>query len=359
MNRTRVLYLTITSEIGGSDLTILRVIRHLDKGRFQTFMVFPKDGPLVPEFAKAGCAPVIVPMMKLRRTRDPRYFAEFFARFVPTVLALARIIRQRRIDIVHSNTMHNLYGWAAALATGRRHVWHIREIPIKPRWVRWLEAFLVKHFSHRIVVMSEAIADLYRGKRGIDPRVARKMRKVYDGVDISEFSPQVSGERIRREMGLSADTPLVGMVTRLDPWKGVDVFIRAAAMVSEEMPEARFLIAGGPIEGRERYGRELGDLAEGLGLDGRLLFAGWRYKYKDIPEVMNALDVHVHASTLPEPYGLTNIEAMACGTVTIASDLGGPRELVEHGISGVLVEPGAPGLLARAILDYSQERWAR
>jgi glycosyltransferase involved in cell wall biosynthesis len=172
-----------------------------------------------------------------------------------------------------------------------------------------------------------------------------------DGIDLERFNPRVSGERIRRELGVSDSERLVGFVARLDPWKGAEVFVRAAAEVSRARNDTRFLVCGGELPGYETYASDLGRLARDLGIEDRVLFTGWKYRLDDIPEVMAALDVMVHASIRPEPFGLVIVEAMATATPVVAADDGGVREVVEPGVTALLARPGDHDGVAGAVLE--------
>lgn len=345
---SKILYLQSTSEIAGTDITLLRTVELLDKEKYEIHVVFPHEGPLVEHYRKAGCRIHFVPaMVKLTRHKGFSHVLKYAASYVPCLFHLTRLIRAEGIDLVHTNTIHNLQGFLAARAAGRPHVWHIREIVVQSRLVRWLEVGLVKLFSTRFIVMSNAIGEMFLGKRRGFPR---NIVKLYDGIDLEEFHPGISGKRIRGELEIPDSTPLVGTVTRLDPWKGIEIFLEAARHVLAEMPNVQFLVCGGEIEGHQGYEQRLRKRAEELGVGKSVSFTGWKYRHDDIPEVYGALDVSVQCPIYPEPYGLANLEAMACGVPVVAVDLGGPKELCLDGKTGHLVPPNQPRAVADAIL---------
>jgi len=138
------------------------------------------------------------------------------------------------------------------------------------------------------------------------------------------------------------------MATRLQRWKGVHVFLDAAAQVLNQIPEARFIIVGGTLFGLEQeYAAELRRRAEHLKLAGSVRFAGFR---SDVIRFYGAADLVVHSSIEPEPFGMVLLEAMACAKPVVASNCGGPREVVMNGITGLLVPPKDAQQLAQAIL---------
>jgi len=346
----KILYLQSTSEIGGSDITLLRTLEVLDKKKFEPHVVLPNEGPLVEAFRKAGCrVHFLSSMRKLTSRKGIGYLFLYLIGYLPAVLRLVRLIRRERINLVHSNTIHNLYGFMAAMLSRRPHVWHVREIVVQSRLMRTLETFFVRRFSARFIVMSDAIAEAFRMKDGSFPP---NLSKLYDGIDPEEYHPRVSGKRIRDELGLSDGTPLVGIVCRLDPWKGLDVFLKSAALIHQKRPDAKFLICGGEIDGHEGYEAVLRGQVEALGIaGGSVFFTGWRYRHRDIPEVYGAMDVSVQCPVYPEPYGLANIEAMSCGVPVVAVAQGGPMELCVHGETAILVPPNDPRAIADAVVS--------
>jgi glycosyltransferase involved in cell wall biosynthesis len=294
----------------------------------------------------AGAKVIIVPMMQLRSRLSPGYLGAYLTKFWPTVWRLGRIIRQENAALVHTNSLYVLYGaWAAVIAR-RPHIWHVREIPEGvPRLVLALMAVLT---SKRVIAMSKAVASIFPS--------LRRVVAVPDGIDLNEFHPYISGIGVRSELQIASDRPLVTFVGRLDPWKGVDIFLKAAARVTEVRKDVEFLVCGGELPGYERYAESLRSIASGIG--GRVHLAGWRYCPSDIPEVMAASDILVHTSVKPEPFGLVLLEAMATGRPVIAAEGGGVGEVVGAD-TAVLVPPGEPDRLAEAILALLSDECRR
>lgn len=329
-----------SSEIGGSDVCLLRLVAGLDRTRFQAFVALPKEGPLSGALRASGATVLVEPCMHRLSTRlGAAHYVRYAAGYPLAVWRLARLIRREGIDLVHTNTLHALHGFAAAWLARRPHVWHVREIVLQSRVMRRLELFLARRFADRILAMSGAIAAMFAP-------APRQLAVLHDGIDLNAFRPDqrtAGGPLVRRELGLAADDVVAGVVCRLDHWKGVDVFLRAAARV----PQAKFIVAGGAVEGREEFAASLHALARGLGVDVR--FTGWRYGPERIAELHAALDVLVLPSVWPEPFGLVLLEAMASGKPVIATRHGGPLEIVAEGETGLLVAPGDVDELAAAM----------
>jgi glycosyltransferase involved in cell wall biosynthesis len=151
---------------------------------------------------------------------------------------------------------------------------------------------------------------------------------------------------LRREWGVEPDEVLVGQVGRLSAWKGPEDLLAAAAQVAARRDKVRFVLVGDVVPGEEERLGRLRAQSAALGLEDRVIWAGFR---TDVPQVMAALDLLVLPSRLPEPFGMVLLEAMATGKPVIATDQGGPREIVRDGETGFLVPPGDPTALAEAI----------
>lgn len=341
----KVLFVHTTSEVGGSDVSLAQIVERLDPARYRAVVALPSDGPLVARLEAAGAEVAVLPRMrKLTSRKGTAGLAAFAAGYPLGVASLAALIRRTNSDLVHTNTIHNLYGWAAARLTGRPHVWHVREIVWQSAALRRVERALALGFSCRVIVTSAAVGRMFE-RDGVMPA---RVVTVANGVDTGRFTTGTSG-RVRADFGIPDASPIVGAASRLDVWKGLEDFIDAAALVHRARPDVRFVIAGGAIEGLEAYARDLRARASLRGLDGVMIFAGWKYGPAEMPEFFRSIDVFVLPSREPEPFGLVVLEAMASGRPVIATAHGGPLEIVRDGETGVLVEPGRADALATAV----------
>jgi glycosyltransferase involved in cell wall biosynthesis len=350
VDRLRILYVQPNSEVGGSDICLLRLVRALDPDRYEPIVLLPGDGPMVPLYKQAGARVIFTPMRQLRTKLSPWYQLNYLVRFLPTVLRIAGIIGREKIDLVHSNSLYCPYGAFAAWIKKRPHLWHLRELPPQLPIATAIYAAMVRKLSIRIASMTRGCAERLFGAAKVPAAVV----VLHDGIDTTEFSPDADGQSVRQELGVG-DAPLIGFVARLDPWKGLDVFLRAASEVTGPFPEARFVVAGGAPSGYEKYAAQMRELATSLNLDGKMQFVGFRYGAKDMPRLMAALDIFCHTAIEPEPFGLVLIEAMACGRPVIAAKAGGPLEIVADGETGMLIPPGDTAAYAAAIIGLLRD----
>jgi glycosyltransferase involved in cell wall biosynthesis len=332
---------------------LTRIVERLDRRRFDPVAVLPSPGPLVEKLAQQGCRVIIAEdMLKLTSRRGRAYILRYAGNYPRAVWRLARTIRQERIDLVHTNTLHNLYGFLAAKLTGRPHVWHVREIVVQSDVVRPVELFLARRFSDRVIVTSQAVGEMFSNGNGVLPP---NLVKIPNSINVEEFHPRNCGAQLVHDLGLAPDTPLVGLVCRLDHWKGVDTFLQAAAICRKQFPQCHYVIVGGAIEGREEYAAAMERLAHELELGDVVHFTAWRYQPKDMPQVHAALSILVLASSWPEPFGLVLLEAMATGKPVVATNHGGPAEICVNGETAILVPPRDPPSMAEAILTLLRD----
>ncbi len=348
-----ILFVHSSDELYGADVVLYELTRRLHREKFRPLVVVPTDLPYKGELSTAlqesGVPVYRVNMGVLRR----RYFnplgaISLGARFLWGTQWLWRLIRRENVALVHSNTSAVLCGAYAAALANRPHVWHVHEIIERPYSVR---RFLSHHFNHYtdwVVAISNAVRDQIRvDTEAVDSRLT----VIPDAVDTEKFNPAVSGQAVRREWGITPDQLLFGVVGRVHYWKGQDVFIEAAAEVAAAVPKARFVVVGDVVPGSEHFLEPLKTRVQELGLAERFIWAGYR---QDTPEVMAALDALVLPSTLPEPFGMVLLEAMATGQPVIASAHGGPLEIIVAEETGLFFQPGSAPHLAQAMIRLAE-----
>jgi glycosyltransferase involved in cell wall biosynthesis len=329
------------AERGGSDQALLRMVRSLPRPEFECHVVVPAEPPLRPDFEAAAVEVHVVPMRRISRSHRRRDWIGYALAWPVTVVRLARLLRQLDIDVVHTNSFHSWYGWAASLLARRPHVWHGREIVVQSNAALAVERFLIPRFSARVLSMSHAIADQLDG---VDVVV------VHETPDPDEFTPGRAG-RFRPRVPIDDRVPLVGAAGRIDSWKGVDVLLDAFARVRASRADVELVVAGGPVRGKEALFASLATTARATpGVH-------WLGARDDVADVLADLDLFVLPSTEPEPYGLVLVEALMSGTPVIATDAGGPREIIAEAAlgSGRLVPVGNHEALATAILAALDE----
>jgi glycosyltransferase involved in cell wall biosynthesis len=333
----RILSVQPVAERGGSDQALLRLVRSLPRGEFDFHIALPGPSPLAAEFAAAGATLHVVPMQRLSTSHGAGEWGGYVAGWPVAVARLTALARRLRVDVVHSNSLHSWYGWAVARLLGRPHVVHAREIVVQSRAARRVERALCRHFATRVIAVSYAVA------AQLDPA---NVVVLDEYLDPDEFSPARAGT-FRARVGIPDDAPLVGAVARLDPLKGLDVLLDAYAAARARQPGLHLVVVGSPVLGQDAYAADLrariAATPQAQLLEGR----------DDIPDVMADLDVLAFPSVEPESYGLVLVEALSSGTPVVATDHGGPPEIVTRATPGAgrVVRPGDPEALTAALLE--------
>ena len=339
MGKTRILYVSHVTEMSGAEFCLLHTMAGLERERYRLFLVCPREGPLVEEARSLGVQVAFLPILpRMEFLRNP--FVGCFS-LVRSWIGLANLIRREGIQIMHANAlMPSIYAGLVAKALGIPAILHLRDTYRGSRFKVRLQLFLSRVVSHRIIAASQAASEPF----GAD----RKMVVIHDGVDTSIFSPDRDTRSLKEEFAISHET-VVGMVAKLVPQKGVGVFIEAAAQVATRICEVKYLIVGDVIfEEEKKYKRAFQKRVRELALEDKVIFTGFR---REMPQFYSLFDIFVHPPIYPDALPGVVYEAMACGRPVIASRIGGIPEIVSHGETGVLVEPGNPTALAAAIIS--------
>jgi glycosyltransferase involved in cell wall biosynthesis len=362
----RVLFVNPVSELGGSERSLLDVLAALGQSApdLDRSLLLFSDGELAVRARALGMEVAIEPLpaalgglgefgSAVRSDERAVRLARAALASPGCLLALRRCILSRRPDILHTNGM-KAHVLAAAAAPELRRVVHLRDFvserPLTSRILPWLGRRSV------LVANSQAVAeDALRVAPSLCARV------VYNGIDLSEFHPGPGDPgRLARLAGMgppTAGTLAVGLVATYGWWKGHRRFLEAAAEVRAALPEQplRFYVVGGPIygtRGSEVTREELVAVARSRGLEGSVGFVPFQ---RDTAAVYRDLDIAVHASERPEPFGRTIVEAMATGRAVVAARAGGAAELFVDHETAVGYDPAAPGALVAALLEVVRD----
>jgi glycosyltransferase involved in cell wall biosynthesis len=260
---------------------------------------------------------------------------------VPKIWPIVRTIRENEVDLTHVNTglRRGKPGIIASWLTKTPCICHVRMLGE-------LEPFdkIFARLVHYFICISRAVAENYV-VQGIP---AAKGTVVHNAIDLSEFLMDLDGASVRKEFGWDGQERLVGVIGRLDWWKGHEYFLQAMAEVAQENPNVRGLIVGEPETKpvNQEYYRNLRSLTASLHLGGKVIFTGFR---SDVPRILSALDVVVLSSSAPEPFGRVVIEGMAAGKPVAATAAGGVPEIITDGVDGLLVPCKDSKAMARAI----------
>jgi glycosyltransferase involved in cell wall biosynthesis len=344
----RVFFLIRSLEIGGAERQLVEIARGLDKNKFAvTVATFYDGGAFRPEMeAIEG-----VRLMSLGKGGRWDVF--------PFLRNLWKAVRANPPDVLFGDmSPANELGWVVGRIAGAKVVWAVQSSDVDFSYYGWLPAFL-----HALGARLSASADLIiansnAGRRSHEESgySADRMIVIHNGIDTAAYRPdRQAGARVRARWNVGPEEKLIGLAARLDPMKDHANFLRAAAILAEERPDARFACVG---TGPEGYARRLRDLDAALGVG-----AIWAGARRDMPAVFSALDLACCSSDSGEGFPNAIAEAMACGVPCVATKVGDLSLLL--GGTGVIVPPRDSRALAAGMkemlerLDSNEESCRR
>ncbi len=340
--RVKVLFVDHTSDVSGAQRALVDLVTALPAGVEPTVLCPPGElsDMLEREAGPTRAFRGTTGSLRLHPAQTPAALAELLAGGVAVRRAAAAV----GADLVHANSIRaGIMGAVAARLGGPPLVTHVHDCLPRTRAADAVCRLLATRSAAVIAVSAYTARVFDRG------RAPRRAYTLYNPVDFSAFDPAaLTHEAARAQLGLDG-RPTFGVVAQITPWKGQHVAVEALARVRERAPDAQLLIVGSTkfvsratrFDNRT-YERELHALVGRLGLRDAVHFWGER---RDVPRVLRALDALLVPSD-EEPLGRVIIEAMAMQTPVIATTVGGPPEVIEDGVTGLLAPPGAP------------ERWA-
>ncbi len=334
--RARVVFVDHCAQLSGAEIALARLVPALCEF-VDPLVLLGEEGPLVARLEEAGVEVQVLPLDE--RTREVRKDSvrsdaldlAAAAAVMPYTVSLARRVRAERADVVHTNSLKAaLYGGAAGRLARVPVVWHLRD-RIAEDYLPSTAVRAVRAASR--VLPSAVVANSSSTLSTLPPHQRRTVvQNVVPGPDLS---PAPRGDR-----------PLtLGVVGRLAPWKGQHVFLEAFAAAARGTG-VRAVLVGSVMFGEELYEQQLRLSVARLGLTDQVEFRGFR---EDVYGELSRVDVLVHCSTSPEPFGQVVVEGLAAGLAVVASNEGGPAEVVQHGVDGLLVAPRDPEALARTL----------
>jgi glycosyltransferase involved in cell wall biosynthesis len=330
---TTVLFIQGITQIGGAERELLVIVDRFPRCGFRPLVVCSGTGPLTEELAKRGVEVRFAPMPPWRKLFS-------YPRRAGAVRALREAILAVRPGLLHVNDIWWVPQTLRAVAGVRIPiVAHVRQ-EIEPPKVRRYELDKVD----LVLPMSSQIRQSLE-KGGVLPE---RLKVLHSGVDLGAVPDHEDGREIRRRFDIPVDALVLGTVANLFARKGYDVMLRALPEIVATFPQVHYLIVG---TGDVDYETRLRTMVRDLELESRVHFAGFQ---ESVYPCLAAMDLYVHPA-LMEGFGIAVLEAMAMRKPVVATTAGGLPEVAQDGDTGILVPPGDPDALARAVLLLLQD----
>jgi glycosyltransferase involved in cell wall biosynthesis len=366
LSAIKLLYLNPAGALGGAERVLLDSARIVQARRpdWRLELIASSQGGLVEEAQACGIANSVLrfPSMIAGLSETRKTMAELgrVGLALPAILEYSRALSaelvRRAPNLIHANGLKMQVLGAHALPEQCKLIWHLHDyVRSRPLMKRLLRRYAPR--CNAIIAVSHSVAaDIAQVLHGVTP-----IYTVHNGVALDEFSPDGMCVDLDGLSGLSppgSEVVRVGLVATGAWWKGHEVFLRALASLPQNAPVRGYVI-GGPIyetEASQFSLAELRAMAMRYGVTARTGFTGYLAK---VAPALRALDLVIHASVAPEPFGLVLAEAMACGRPVISSALGGAAELVENGRNAVTYRSDDPEELSAVILRLASNRELR
>jgi glycosyltransferase involved in cell wall biosynthesis len=324
----------LASQQGGAEALLQHFLRHGEHS-YKYVCAFLEDGPLATEVRALGYDTTVFPTTHLSHVSN----------YLKTLRSLRSWITAKKLEMVVSwMPKAHMYVSPAAFFLPVQAVWYQHGVPYG-------------HPMDRLISLFPAAAVLCcsdTSKRGQDQMFpVRQSHVCYPGVALSSAGSR-SKDEARDCLGLPKTAPIIGMVARLEHWKGAHIFVEAAPEILTHYPEATMFIVGGQHPLDVAYAEKVYAMVKELNLRSQLILAGQR-PMNEVPLWHAAADVIVHPVVGVEPFGMSVVEAMGMGKVVVASDLGGPAEVIENGVNGILIRGGDPSLLASTVIQLLED----
>lgn len=353
--------------VGGSHISLYSMVANLDRALYQPVVLFYDEHHIAEKMRALGAD---VRVLENRRPFDVRSMlargsvgapgwvgallplqrvANFVWFFLRPALRGAAFIRHNGIALVHlNNSSSGNHEWMLASLLARvPYVSHERGVGERlSRSSRWLGGAAATNICISSAIREALVRQGLSGAKAV---------VVYNGIDTERVRPTLAPERVKALHGIGPDDPVIGVVGNIKKWKGQETVVQATAILKERWPGIRCLLVGDATVD-VGYHAYLCGLVERLDLRDNVIFAGFRNNPADY---INAMDVVVHPSHQPEPFGRVNIEAMYLRKPVVSTNLGGPTEIFDNGSDGILIEPDDAPLLARhvaALVDSPELR---
>lgn len=357
----RILYVEGCKDgtVGGSHSCLYNMVANIDRGKYYPIVIFYDDHVIAERHRALGIetrilakhmpldvghllkrsisqmeplTPVLLPLQKA---------INLLWYFCRPVWIYARYLKEHQIDILHlNNSLNTNHDWMlAAKLAGVRVVSHERGISDKLSKTS-------KYFGKKLdvlVCVSQAIQEPLLRQGMSDSKTV----VIYDGIDFGKIAAKREPDSIRAAYGIGKEEPIIGVVGNIKQWKGQETVVRATAFLKTVWPGIRCLLVGGTAAG-DPYIKKLDYITEELGIRDNVIFTGFK---KNPVDFMNVMDVVIHSSIEPEPFGMVNLEAMYMKKPVISTKIGGPLEIFKDGVDGILIDPGNPELLAAKVTE--------
>lgn len=344
--------------VGGSHHSLFLLVKHIDRDKYFPVVLFYQDNVMVADFKNIcevytfkqnnvftiekkfpelfkiinGSKYIKIPFLIYQKIHNLAIF------YIPNLINIIKFIKKHKIDLIHVNNYPSVTDWLIISKFFKiKIVSHLRGFYYTSNFNK----MLVKYYD-RVISTSKWVADQIK-----EQKIAYKnVVLIYNGIDVDTFQiNKRSCENILKEWNIPENTPVIGVIGNIRKWKGQHVAIEATKLLVDKYNNIRCILVGSISNSNEdtEYYEYLKELVTKYNIKENIMFAGFR---NDIFDVISNFNILVHTSVLPEPFGRVILEGMILRKPVIATNQGGPLEIIQNGVSGILIPPEDPKSLA-------------
>jgi glycosyltransferase involved in cell wall biosynthesis len=349
-----ILFLHAGAEMYGADKVLLDLIRNLDKKKYCAYVILPDHGILADALKQEKVNVTVLPYPIMRRKYfNPKGILKFWLEINKSNNQLVKIAANCNINIVHTNTAAVLEGCFISRKLHIPQIWSIHEIIEHPKIIYMLTSRIIARYSTQTICDSNAVKTHLEESGYFQ---YNQIKTIYNGVDSKRFNPNSDCEYLYNEWNIPKSAKIIGMMGRVNSWKGQGDFLDAVNIIMKEYSNVYAIFVGAAFKGEEWREKELKEKIAISPYKNRIINVGYR---TDSEGIYKLLDIFVLPSTNPDPLPTVVLESMATGKPIVGYRHGGICEMVKDGYNGLLADVGNTEDLAckiKLLLDDDQMR---
>lgn len=328
-----ILFIHQSSELYGSDKTLLYLLKNIDKSVFYPIVILPNQGPLKDELEKLNIKVVITPVLKLyRNIFTPKNLYSFFKEIKTSIFIVNELNKKYHFQLIYSNTLAVLLGIIFAWKKNIKHVWHVHEIIEKPKIIKKIFTYILSLKHNSFTIFNSNSTAKYWLQNG---EIKLQHKVVWNGIEINKnILAEKSRILLKEKLFNTKSDIIIALVGRISSWKGQQLLLKAFKEINNKNTKLVFI--GSPPPNQNEFLKVLEDNIISYGLTDKVQILPFQ---ENINKIWQLIDIAVVPSTEPEPFGLVAIEAMFASKPIIASNHGGLAEIVINNKTGILFKP--------------------
>lgn len=351
INKKKVLYLHAGAEMYGADKILLEIVTGIDKNKFIPLVVLPEHGVLEEALQSSGITVQVLNYPILRRKFfTPLGLIRYIYNYFKYGRRLSKIVRKEQIDLIHVNTAAVLEGIYIKTVTKVPILWHIHEIILSPELVYKVTSYLIGKFANKIITVSKATENRLLESNSVSDD---KVETIYNGIESNQVT---NGNKslLRNELNIPDDAVVIGMVGRINAWKGQAEFITAMSKVIAVNKNVHAILVGGVFKGEEWRISSIDEQIQESNNSMKIHRIDFR---KNIKDIYAAFDIFVMPSIRPDPFPTVVLEAMANSLPVVGFNHGGVVEMLDKtNAIEYLVPVGNTDKLAEKIINLIENK---